>query len=528
MRILHTSDWHVGRTVRGRSRADEHRAVLAEIARLAHDREVDLVLVAGDQFDTGAPSAESERIVYRALLDLADTGAQVVVLAGNHDNPRRWAAVRPLLELGNVHLADRVAKPDAGGVLDLRTRSGEVARVALVPFLSQRGIVTSEQLMAHDAYEHAATYAERAANIVAALTADFGTDTVNLVVGHLTVAGGGGPSLGGGERAAHTIFDYVVPPQVFPSSAHYVALGHLHLPHRVPGPAPIWYCGSPLHLDFGEADRGAKAVLVVDVTASTPARVEEVPLSSGRRMRTLRGTLEQVLASREAAEGDLLRVVLDEAPRPGLADDVRSALPDAVDVTVARREDEGSRRRPSQLDVDALRASPVALFAEYLDELGIDDPRLPQLFQRLLEEAQDAERDDPDARDHGGARVRPLRVELEGIGSFQDPTVLDLAGVDLFALSGPTGAGKTTLLVDAMMLALYGTVPRYDDRRLVAPIITRARTRVASGSRSGSRATPTRRPASCGARRPAPRRRKHGSRTSPVAVPASSPGPPTR
>jgi DNA repair protein SbcD/Mre11 len=358
-----------------------------------------LLLAPGTQFDTGAPSAESERIVYRALLDLADTGAHVVVLAGNHDNPRRWAAVRPLLELGNLHLAEQVARSDRGGVLDLTTRDGEVARVALVPFLSQRGIVTSEQLMHRDAAQHAGTYAERVARIVASLTEDFGTDTVNLVVGHLTVAGSGGPSLGGGERQAHTIFDYVVPPQAFPSSAHYVALGHLHLPHRVQGPAPIWYCGSPLHLDFGEADRGAKAVLLVEATAATPARVEQVPLTSGRRLRTLRGSLEQVLAARESVGDDLLRVVLEEAPRPGLAEEVRDALPDAVDVAVAPREDDGTRDTPAELDVDALRASPAALFGEYLDELGVEDPRVPALFQRLLEEAQEADRDgDPVAR----------------------------------------------------------------------------------------------------------------------------------
>ncbi len=399
MRILHTSDWHVGRTVRGRSRADEHRAVLAEIAGIAHDRAVDLILVAGDQFDTGAPSAESERIVYRALLDLADTGAHVVVLAGNHDNPRRWAAVRPLLELGNVHLADQVARADRGGVLDLTTADGEVARVALVPFLSQRGIVTSEQLMRRDADQHAGTYAERVARIVAALTADFGPDTVNLVVGHLTVAGGGGPALGGGERQAHTIFDYVVPPQAFPSTAHYVALGHLHLPHQVPGPAPIWYCGSPLHLDFGEADRGAKAVLLVEATASTPAQVERVPLTSGRRLRTLRGSLEQVLAARDSVGDDLLRVVLEEPPRPGLAEEVREALPDAVDVGVAPREDDERRDAPAELDVDALRASPAAMFAEYLEELGVQDRRVGAMFQRLLEEVQEADRDaDPVGR----------------------------------------------------------------------------------------------------------------------------------
>jgi DNA repair protein SbcD/Mre11 len=394
MRILHTSDWHVGRTIRGRSRADEHRAVLAEITAIAHERSVDLILVAGDQFDTGAPSAESEAIVYRALLDLAATGAHVVVLAGNHDNPRRWSAIRPLLELGNVHLASTVTRPDQGGVLDLPTRTGETARVALVPFLSQRSVVTGDQLMVGDAAQQAGTYAERARRILQALTADFGSgDTVDLVTAHLTVASGA-PELGGGERQAHTIFDYVVPPQAFPPSAHYVALGHLHLPHRVPGPAPAWYSGSPLHLDFGEADRGPKQVLLVDVSPDTPARVEGVPLSSGRRLRTVRGGLEQVLARRDTVGDDLLRVILEEAPRPGLADEVRRALPHAVDVSVARPEDdpdapEGADQ--ADFDADDLRRSPVALFGEYLAEQGIEDRRLPALFHRLLDEATDAE-----------------------------------------------------------------------------------------------------------------------------------------
>ena len=403
MRILHTSDWHVGRTVRGRSRADEHRAVLAEIAGIAHDREVDLILVAGDQFDTAAPSAESEAIVYRALLDLAATGAHVVVLAGNHDNPRRWAAVRPLLELGNVHLADRIVRPDQGGVLDLPTPSGEVARVALVPFLSQRSIVTGDQLMAHDAAQQAGTYADRARRIIAALTADFGSgDTVDVVVGHLTVASGE-PVLGGGERQAHTIFDYVVPPQAFPSTAHYVALGHLHLPHRIPGPAPTWYCGSPLHLDFGEADRGAKQVLLVEVTPSTPAKVTGIDLHAGRRMRTLRGSVDQVLERARDLDDDYVRVLLEESPRPGLADEVRAALPQAVDVSVVRPLDDEATAPDEAVafDADDLRQSPVALFGEYLTDQDIADPRLDKLFGELLDDVVTGERDD-----RGGGRDR--------------------------------------------------------------------------------------------------------------------------
>ena len=104
MKILHTSDWHVGKGIRGRSRAAEHQAVLAEIAQIADSNAVDVVLVTGDAFDTAAPTAEAEGIVYRALLDLADTGAHVVVLAGNHDSPRRWQALQPVMALSLIHI----------------------------------------------------------------------------------------------------------------------------------------------------------------------------------------------------------------------------------------------------------------------------------------------------------------------------------------------------------------------------------------------------------------------------------------
>jgi exonuclease SbcD len=382
MRILHTADWHVGRTIRGHSRADEHRAVLGEIAGLAAKHEVDVVLVAGDQFDTAAPSAEAEQIVYAALLALARTGAQVVLVAGNHDNPRRWGAIGPLLARSDVHAAATVRRPDDGGVIELTTRGGQPARIALVPFLSQRSIISAQHLMDHDAGANTSAYAERVTGIISALTAGFAPDAVNVVLAHLTVTGGD-PRFGGGERAAHTIFDYFVPPQAFPPSAHYVALGHLHLPHRIPASPPVWYAGSPLALDFGEAERDHKAVLLVDVTPDTPARVREVPLASGRPLRTARGTLDELVSRRADIDPDAyLRVVLDEPPRTGLARAVREEFPHAVDVSIGAREDD-TRRRIAPRDV---HGSPRDLFARYLADQGMDDPALQSLFARLLEE----------------------------------------------------------------------------------------------------------------------------------------------
>ena len=376
MKILHTSDWHVGRTIRGRSRAVEHQAVLDEIVGIATTEAVDLVLVAGDQFDTAAPSPESERLVWQALLDLANTGARVVTVAGNHDNPGRLQAVAPLLALRRIHTGAHLAKPDAGGTIDVTLDSGETARIALLPFLSQRGIVRADELMQLDADQHSQQYDGRARLILERLCSGFATDTVNLAVTHLMVTGG---TLGGGERSAHTIFDYAVAARAFPVTAHYVALGHLHRAQQIPAGAPVHYSGSPLQLDFGET-ADTKSVTIIQASPGQPAEVRTVPLSAGRRLRTLRGTLEDLEAQRDTTGDDYLRVVVRGDRRAGLADLVREWFPHAVDVGVEAPADE-TLDRPER----GLGRSPHELFAEYLTERGATDERVLALFDELLD-----------------------------------------------------------------------------------------------------------------------------------------------
>jgi len=388
MKILHTADWHVGKTVRGRSRADEHRDALAEIARIADDEAVDLVLVVGDVFDTAAPSPESERLVYQALLDLTRGGTRpVVVVSGNHDNPRRLGAVSPVFDLANVHVQTAVRPAADGGVIELAVgAAGERARLALLPFLSQRYVVQASDLMSLDATETGGKYADRMRLLIQWLTAAFQPDAVNIVLAHVMVSGA---LLGGGERSAHTIFDYWVAANAFPAGAHYVALGHLHRPQRIEGPCPIWYSGSPLAMDFGE-ENDKKAVLIIEATPTTPAVVRDVPLSSGRSFRTVKGTLAELEAVAGAAEGTnglldcYVRVVVHEKARVGLADEVRALFPNAVDI---------------RIDVPAAGATtavttrvgrtPHELFEAYLDEQRVSDPRLVVLFDDLLHEAGD-------------------------------------------------------------------------------------------------------------------------------------------
>jgi exonuclease SbcD len=375
MRLLHTSDWHVGKLIRGQSRADEHRAVLAEIARVAADECVDVVLVAGDLFETAAPGPESESIVYRALLDLAEI-APVVVVSGNHDNPRRLQAVSPLLSLGRVRLLGHVARPDEGGLVDLDV-DGTTLRLALLPFVSKRGIVRADALMRNEAYELNQAYDERMRGVIGALCHGFAADTVNVVCGHLFAAGG---VMGGGERSAHTVMDYSVGGLAFPVTAQYVALGHLHRAQDVPGATRIRYCGSPLQLDFGESG-DTKSVSIVDLEPGAPAVVRDVSLVAGRRLRTLTGTLAELEAARDTTGDDLLRVVVTDTRRAGLAEDLRSWFPHAVDVVV-RIPDRERPGRAARSD----GSSPAELFAAYLTEAGVDDPRLLPAFEALLDE----------------------------------------------------------------------------------------------------------------------------------------------
>ena len=380
MRILHTSDWHVGATLRGRSRAEEHRQVLREIVLVAGQQEADLVIVAGDLFHHAAPGPESEEIVYDALLKLARDGRQVVLVSGNHDNPGRIEAIRPLLGRARIHAVGLPRRRDEGGTLQLETRSGEKAQAVLLPFLSQRGIVKADDLMGSEAGDHVQQYAERIRRILSHLGEGFEGDAVNLVVSHLTVAGG---RMGGGEREAHTVFDYHVPPQAFSADAHYTALGHLHRTQQVPGPGQIWYSGAPIQVDFSE-DMNEPCVLMVDAQAGTPAGVEEVTLSSPRSLRRLRGTREELMEQRERVDDAFLRIEIEERPSPGLADEIREAFPNAVDVRVVHEVDEPDETE--RLDLAEVRRSPRQLFARYLDETNVEGGELLRLFDELAEE----------------------------------------------------------------------------------------------------------------------------------------------
>jgi exonuclease SbcD len=383
MKLLHTSDWHLGKVLKGQSRMEEQVAVLTEIIEIAERERPDLVLVAGDIYDSTAPSAETEKLAVRALSALRRHAAAVVVIAGNHDHGPRLDALRTWAEGAGITLRGLVGKAD-DHVVAGTTPAGEAWRVAALPFVSQRYAVRASEMFELSAAEASATYADHVARLLATLTRDFGdgSETVNLVSAHLTVVGA---KTGGGERDAHTIEAYAVPATAFPSSVAYVALGHLHRRQQVPGPCPVHYCGSPLAVDFGE-EENRPSVSIVELSARTAARVAPVPVAAAVPLRTVRGTLEE-LSRLPVDPAAWLRVYVREAPRAGLKEEVQDLLPRALEVRI----DAEAGRAASRARTDGATVRPPReLFADYLSHSGVEDPAVAALFDEIYDEVMTA------------------------------------------------------------------------------------------------------------------------------------------
>ncbi len=378
MRILHTSDWHVGKVLKGRNRHEEHIRVLAQLVEIARAEQPDLVIVAGDLYDTAAPTADATRVVTRALSALRQTGAQVVAIGGNHDNGPALDALRPWADAAGIMLRGSVRDNPDELLITGTTAGGERWQLVTLPFLSQRYAIRAAEMYELTAAEANQTYADHIARLLARLSVSFTeAGVINLVTAHLTIVGA---SAGGGEREAHTIMGYAVPATVLPANAHYVALGHLHRAQSVIASGPVRYSGSPLAIDFGE-EEDVCSVAIVDLGVDKAARVRDVPITKALTLRTVRGTLEQ-LATVNLPDA-WLRVLVRETPRVGLREDVQQMLPNALEVRI---DPEMVPDKAGERMAQRAGRTPRQLFADYLDNRGTAEEGVRELFDELYDE----------------------------------------------------------------------------------------------------------------------------------------------
>lgn len=307
MRILHTSDWHLGRNLEGRDRHKEQEEFIDEICQIVKDEKIDLVLIAGDIFDTYNPPALSEMLFCDALDRLAEGGKRaVMVIAGNHDNPDRLCSILPLAVHQGIFIAgyptyelkpyqkDGRASCVASGPGWIEVNIPTCPHNAVIMTLAYPSEARLKEVLSNIADEQIfqSNYSDRVKELLHYNAQYYKKNTVNLMISHLLTLGGT-PS----ESERFIGGAYLVEGSAFPKEIQYAALGHLHRPQRIGNDdIPIYYSGSPLAYSFSEADQ-SKSVYIIDVMPGEKAQVKSLYLSSGKPLIKWKaiGGLNQVL-----------------------------------------------------------------------------------------------------------------------------------------------------------------------------------------------------------------------------------------
>lgn len=300
MKILHTSDWHIGRTLYGQKRYEEFEAFLSWLSETINQEQVDVLLVAGDVFDTSAPSHRAQELYYRFLCRVAASSCRhIIIIAGNHDSPSFLNAPKELLRALNVHVIGAAAENRDDEVLMLQNYAGSPELiVCAVPYLRDRDIRIAEVGESIDDKERKLIEGIRAHYFDVCELAEQKRKALNvdipiIAMGHLFTAGGQTID-GDGVRELYVGSLAHITSNIFPECIDYLALGHLHVPQMVNGSDVMRYSGSPLPMGFGEA-RQEKSVCLVEFTGKS-AQVKLVKVPVFKRLERIRGTLNEIAA----------------------------------------------------------------------------------------------------------------------------------------------------------------------------------------------------------------------------------------
>ena len=397
MRIIHTSDWHLGQYFFTKSRAPEHQHFLNWLVNQVEIHQVDAVIVAGDIFDTGSPPSYARELYNKFIVDLQKTGCQLVILSGNHDSVSVLNESSSLLSYLNTQVVTSGSEPN---VITLHNKQAQpIGLVCAIPFLRPRDIQLSVagqsieekqlslQTAIHDHYQ--ASY-----QLALEQRAMLGLDIPIIATGHLTVIG---------AELTDSVRDiYIGTLEAFPSGAFppadYIALGHIHRPQVIGGKQQIRYCGSPIALSFDETAQ-QKSVCLVEFTGSELSEITPLAIPIFQPLHTLKGSLkeiEQQLSVWQDYQGEnAVWLDIEVASQDYLADiqqrieTLTQNLPvEVVLLRRARKQKQGQNLALANETLNELTVEEV--FLRRLSEETLEDPEREQRLTQLFQQSYDA------------------------------------------------------------------------------------------------------------------------------------------
>ena len=377
MKVLHTSDWHIGRTLYGRKRYEEFGAFLTWLADTIQQNEIDALLVAGDIFDTSAPSNRAQELYYRFLCRVAASCCRhVVVVAGNHDSPSFLNAPKELLKALDVHVVGSSTESPEDEVLVLRNdQDTPELIVCAVPYLRDRDIRVAEAGESVEDKERKLidgirTHYATVAALAEQKREELGANIPIVGTGHLFTAGGQTVD-GDGVRELYVGSLAHVTAGIFPACFNYLALGHLHIPQEVNGSKTIRYSGSPLPMGFGEAKQ-QKSVCQVEFH-STAASVQLIDVPIFQKLERVKGDWEgisnRIIELSATDSQGWLEVIYDGTEVIG---DLRERLEAAISGT--------------QMEILRIKNNRIIdrVLGQIHEEETLDDLNVDDVFERCL------------------------------------------------------------------------------------------------------------------------------------------------
>jgi exonuclease SbcD len=385
MRILHTSDWHLGQHFMGKSRQAEHQALIAWLLTEVEKQAVDAVLIAGDIFDSGTPPSYARELYSQLVVRLHEAGVALLLLGGNHDSVATLDESRELLVRLGATVVAAASADAAAQVVVLPQRNGQPGCiVCAIPFIRPRDVLQSQAgQSAEDKQLSLQTAIQAHYNSVFTAASAHQAELINqldrklplIATGHLTTVGA---STSESVREIYVGALEAFPTTAFPP-ADYIALGHIHRPQKVGGLEHIRYCGSPLPLSFDEAKQ-QKEVLLVDLNADGLQAVTALPVPRFQGLASINGNLATLAGpiGAAAAEGTFERPTWLEVTVA--EDDYLADLPARIEALTAGWPVEVLRIRRQRGNTVA---SLVTEALETLDELSPHE-----VFARRLQQEE--------------------------------------------------------------------------------------------------------------------------------------------
>lgn len=387
MKILHTSDWHIGKKLNGRARICEQSAILSEICDIAENEKIDLVLLSGDVFDTSVPGSEAEELFFKTAFRLASFRRAVVIISGNHDDARRLSASREFAALSNVYVFGGVEAPPKGDdknavyaektgknycVINAEKVGGERLYLGLLPYPSEQNEALAE-----------GTFEQKISARINACFSENAEDLSQILVAHIFMLGG---AAGESERDIELGGTRLVDKSLIPEKCVYTALGHLHKRQVISRERNILYSGAIAGYAFDEVGI-EKSVTVFEIEDKKVQNLRVLPLKSGKKLVSI--TACDVLSAKKLLEdySDCLVKLtlklehpLSEKESKELAGNYPALVELVLQIAGRRREDLGDRRALS--DRQAFEkyyesrygaAPPSELLQLYLELMEVED-----------------------------------------------------------------------------------------------------------------------------------------------------------